>query len=104
MPDAMRFRRATVEHMFGTLKDGRSHFKTTTLEKVRIEMSLQVLAHTLKRMIQILGRGPLMQQCGLEKARVGSHQHNRLPRPDVRILSLPIKRDACVTASASLRR
>jgi len=62
-PDAMRIRRATVEHPFGTLKAwmGATHFKTRTLEKVRTEMSLHVLAYNLKRMIAILGPGPLMK-------------------------------------------
>jgi transposase len=61
-PDAMRIRRATVEHPFGTLKAwmGATHFKTRTLEKVRTEMSLHVLAYNLKRMIAILGPQPLM--------------------------------------------
>ena len=50
-PDAMRIRRATVEHPFGTLKAwmGATHFKTRTLDKVRTEMSLHVLAYNLKR-------------------------------------------------------
>jgi transposase len=62
-PDAMRVRRATVEHAFGTLKAwmGATHFKTQTLEKVRTEMSLHVLAYNLKRMIAIMGVGPLIQ-------------------------------------------
>jgi transposase len=61
-PDAMRIRRATVEHPFGTLKAwmGATHFKTRTLEKVRTEMSLYVLAYNLKRMITILGPQSLM--------------------------------------------
>jgi hypothetical protein len=61
-PDAMRIRRATVEHTFGTLKAwmGATHFKTRTLEKVRTEMSLHVLAYNLKRVIAILGVQPLM--------------------------------------------
>ena len=61
-PDAMRIRRATVEHPFGTLKAwmGATHFKTRTLEKVRTEMSLHVLAYNLKRVIAILGTGPLI--------------------------------------------
>jgi transposase len=56
-PDAMRIRRATVEHPFGTLKAwmGATHFKTRTLDKVRTEMSLHVLAYNLKRVIAILG-------------------------------------------------
>ena len=32
-----------------------------TLEKVGTEMSLHVLAYSLKRVIEILGAGPLMQ-------------------------------------------
>ena len=62
MPDAMKTRRQTVEHPFGTLKAwmGATHFLTRTLAKVRTEMSLQVLAYNMKRMIQILGVGPLM--------------------------------------------
>jgi transposase len=62
-PDAMRIRRATVEHPFGTLKAwmGHTHFKTKTLEKVKTEMSLHVLAYNLKRVIAILGPGPLME-------------------------------------------
>jgi hypothetical protein len=61
-PDAMRQRRATVEHPFGTLKAwmGAAHFQTRTLEKVKTEMSLHVLAYNLKRVIQILGPQPLM--------------------------------------------
>jgi len=61
-PDAMRIRRAIVEHGFGTLKAwmGATHFKTRTLEKVRTEMSLHVLAYNLKRVIAILGVQPLM--------------------------------------------
>src|SRR3984885_2615510 len=61
-PDAMRIRRATVEHPFGTLKAwmGATHFKTRTLDKVRTEMSLHVLAYNLKRVIAILGPAPLI--------------------------------------------
>jgi transposase len=61
-PDAMRVRRATVEHPFGTLKAwmGATHFKMRTLEKVRTEMSLQVLAYNLKRVIAIMGAEPLI--------------------------------------------
>ena len=56
-PDAMRVRRRTVEHVFGTLKDwmGRSHFKTRTLRNVATEASLHVLAYNMKRAIALLG-------------------------------------------------
>ncbi len=62
MPDAMGVRRQTVEHPFGTLKAwmGATHFLTRTLDKVRTEMSLHVLAYNLKRMIRIFGVYSLM--------------------------------------------
>ena len=63
MPEAMGVRRQTVEHPFGTLKAwmGATHFLTRTLDKVRTEISLHVLAYNLKRMITIIGVGPLLQ-------------------------------------------
>ena len=63
MPDAMGVRRRTAEHPFGTLKSwmGSTHFLTRTLEKVRTEMSLHVLAYNVKRAIAILGAGPLVR-------------------------------------------
>jgi len=62
MPEAGRLRRQTVEHTFGTLKSwmGATHFLTRTFPRVRAEMSLQVLAYNLKRVIQILGVQPLI--------------------------------------------
>src|ERR1700746_477522 len=62
MPDAMGVRRQTVEHPFGTLKAwmGATHFLTRTLDKVRTETSLHVLAYNMKRMITIFGVRPLM--------------------------------------------
>lgn len=62
MPDAMKIRRQTVEHPFGTLKAwmGATHFLTRTLAKVKTEMSLHGLAYNMKRMIQIFGVGPLI--------------------------------------------
>jgi hypothetical protein len=59
----MIIRRQTVEHPFGTLKAwmGSTHFLTKTLEKVKTEMSLQVLAYNIKRMVNIFGVRPLMQ-------------------------------------------
>jgi len=55
-PDAMRIRRATVEHPFGTLKAwmGSTHFLTKTLDRVSTEMSLHVLAYNMKRMMNII--------------------------------------------------
>jgi len=62
-PHAMRIRRATVEHPFGTLKAwmGATHFRTRTLDKVKTEMSLHVLAYNLKRMIAMLGPQSLIE-------------------------------------------
>ena len=62
MPEAMTIRRQTVEHTFGTLKAwmGSTHFLTKTLKNVRTEMSLQVLAYNIKRMINIFGVKPLI--------------------------------------------
>jgi transposase len=62
-PDAMRIRCATGEHPFGTLKAwmGATHFRTRTLEKVKTEMSLHVLAYNLKRVIAMLGPQSLIE-------------------------------------------
>jgi hypothetical protein len=40
---------------------GSTHFLMKTLEKVRTEMSLHVLAYNLKRMISIVGIKPLLK-------------------------------------------
>src|SRR5258708_7705982 len=47
----------TVEHVFGTLKHwmGPAHFLTRTPGRVSTEMSIQVLAYNLKRVMNILG-------------------------------------------------
>ena len=62
-PDAMKIRRRTVEHVFGTLKSwmGSTHFLTKTLPRVSTEMSLHVLAYNLKRMLNIFGVQPLIR-------------------------------------------
>jgi transposase len=56
-PEAMRIRRQTVEHPFGTIKYwmGARHFLTRTLDRVSTEMSLHVLAYNMKRVMQIMG-------------------------------------------------
>ena len=56
-PDAMRVRRSTVEHPFGTIKCwmGATHFLTMTLPKVATEMALNVLAYNMKRVMNIMG-------------------------------------------------
>ncbi|NIN37409.1 MAG: IS1182 family transposase [Gammaproteobacteria bacterium] len=62
-PQAMRQRRETVEHPFGTIKArmGATHFVMKTLANVRTEMALHVLAYNLTRVINILGVAPLMK-------------------------------------------
>jgi len=61
-PRAMRQRRETVEHPFGTMKArmGATHFLTKTLPKVAAEMALSVLAYNLTRVINIVGIKPLI--------------------------------------------
>ncbi len=61
-PQAMRQRRQTVEHPFGTLTCwmGSTHFQRKTLKRVATEMALHVLAYNLKRVMKIIGIGPLI--------------------------------------------
>jgi transposase len=61
-PQAMRQRRETVEHPFGTIKAwmGATHFLMKRLKNVRTEMALSVLAYNLTRVMNILGIRPLM--------------------------------------------
>jgi transposase len=61
-PQAMRRRRETVEHPFGTIKArmGATHFLMKTLPRVASEMALHVLAYNLTRVMNILGTGPLL--------------------------------------------
>ena len=40
---------------------GSTHFLTKTLQRVRTEMSLHILAYNMKRVIAIIGIGPLLQ-------------------------------------------
>ena len=62
-PEAMRARRETVEHPFGTIKArmGATHFLMKRLKNVRTEMALCVLAYNLTRVMNILGIRPLLQ-------------------------------------------
>src|SRR4029077_19423824 len=61
-PHAMRQRRETAEHPFGTLKMrmGATHFLMKRLPKVATEMALHVLAYNLTRVMNIMGIQPLM--------------------------------------------
>ena len=61
-PQAMRVRRETAEHPFGTLKMrmGATHFLMKTLPKVASELALHVLAYNLTRVMNIFGIKPLL--------------------------------------------
>jgi IS5 family transposase len=69
-PKAMRQRRETVEHPFGTMKArmGATHFLTKTLQKVTAEMALSALAYNLTRVMNSRTErlnGSPMRQCSL---------------------------------------
>jgi hypothetical protein len=61
-PNAMRQRRETVEHPFGTIKArmGATHFLLKSLPKVAAEMALHVLAYNLTRVMNMIGIKPLI--------------------------------------------
>jgi transposase len=77
-PDAMRIRRSSVEHPFGTIKSwmGATHFLTKGLERVKTEMSLHVLAYNLKRLMTLLGVASMMEV-------IRAHAHFISPIPSV---------------------
>ena len=55
-PQAMRQRRETVEHPFGTMKArmGATHFLMKRQPKVATEMALHVLAYNLTRVLNVV--------------------------------------------------
>lgn len=63
-PDAMRRRKAIVEHPYATLKHwmGSTHFLMKRLPNVQAEMSLHVLAYNLRRAINVLGVPAIVAQ------------------------------------------
>jgi transposase len=69
-PDAMKVRRGTIEHVFGTLKHwmGSAHFLMKTLHHVGTEMSLHVLAYNLKRVMSLLGIAKTMKAMQFARA------------------------------------
>jgi hypothetical protein len=69
-PEAMKIRRRTIEHVFGTLKHwmGSTHFLMKTLEHVPTEISLHALAYNLKRVISVLGIAKTMKAMRLAGA------------------------------------
>lgn len=62
-PEMMRIRKRTVEHPFGTLKQwmGAMHFLTRKLHGGSVDMSQNVLAYNLKRVMKIIGTAGLMK-------------------------------------------
>ena len=62
-PNAMRTRRETVEHPYGTIKMrmGATHFLCKTLPKVATEMALCVLTYNLTRVMNIGGVEKLLE-------------------------------------------
>ena len=62
-PEMMRVRKRTVEHPFGTPKQwmGAAHFMTRKLVGVSAEMSLNVLAYNLKRVMKSIGANGLIK-------------------------------------------
>lgn len=62
-PEAMKTRRATVEHPFGTLKArmGATHFLMRRLPNVATEMALHILAYNLTRVMNILGKQQMIE-------------------------------------------
>ncbi|MDO6693170.1 IS1182 family transposase [Aliiglaciecola sp. 3_MG-2023] len=62
-PDTPVLRKQTVEHPFGTIKMwmGATHFLMRSKKNGSIEMSLNVLADNLKRMMTIMGTTGLME-------------------------------------------
>ena len=62
-PDMMRWRRQTVEHPFGNIKQwimGNGRFLLWGLRGASTEMALAVTAYNLKRTINILGATNMM--------------------------------------------
>jgi len=62
-PHALRTRRETSEHPFGTIKVriGVTHFPMKTLPKVVTEMALCVVAYNLTRVLNIAGVPALLE-------------------------------------------
>ncbi len=57
-PDAMRQRRSTVEHPYGTIKDqilGNARLLMRGMAGARAELSLAVLAYNVKRVVNMKG-------------------------------------------------
>ncbi len=59
---AYSHKRTLQAFLFGTIKSwmGSTHFQMRTLKRVGTEMALHVLAYNLKRVMNIMGAGPLI--------------------------------------------
>ncbi len=60
--ESMTLRRCTVEHPFGLIKCwmGATHFLMRRLKNVLTEMTLNILAYNIKRMVALVGIRGLM--------------------------------------------
>ena len=65
-PQIFAQRRNLVEHPFGTMKfwQGYHHFLTKGLARVRAEFTLSCLAYNFRRVLNVLGVGPLLAALG----------------------------------------
>ncbi len=105
MPGAMTTRASTVEHPFGTIKlwMGSRHFLMKQLKNVRTEMSLNVLAYNLWRMISILGVSELIKVLRATVVSIFSTLLRRFkPFRSQFLCSLPLMRMAKGTAREQL--
>jgi Transposase and inactivated derivatives len=61
-PEIMKKRKAMAEHPFGTIKRAMGHryFLMKSIKKVSIELGLTVLAYNIKRAINVLGVGAMI--------------------------------------------
>lgn len=66
-PEKMGQRRATVEHVFGNLRNwGHDRFLLKGLEKVRAEFSLSALTYNLHRVLQLVSLNQLLASVGVQ--------------------------------------
>lgn len=65
-PEKMKKRKELAEHPFGTMKRGMNsgYFLMRGIKKVAAEMSLTVLAYNIRRVINILGVGKMLEAVG----------------------------------------
>jgi transposase len=94
-PQIIRRRSALVEHPFGTIKFWMNQraFLTRGLERVRTEWRLSALAYNIKRVINIVGVGPLLAKLRGRKnfQSASTHSSPSRRRPSVVSAVLPIR-------------